>query len=89
LEHETIQKGLLCELSVSPFLHLFFNWNSSRVMDWFRLVSVIVSLNQKPLSFTEFIIGMDWICISFDNHTFIWSNSWNNKVNGTSNGLSF
>ena len=89
LEHEAVQKSLLCEVSISSFLHLFFNWDSSGIMDWLRLVSVIVGLNQKPLSFAEFIISMDWIGISFDNHTFIGSYSWNNKVNRTSNSFSF
>lgn len=89
LEHKFIQERLLFEVLVSPLSHFFLNWNSSRIMKWIWVISVIVRLNNEPIIITELIECMNSSCISLHNTSFIWSNTWDNIVNRTTNSLSF
>ncbi len=71
LEHELIEECLFSEVGISSFSHFVLNRDSSGIVDWIGLVTVVVSLNEEPSLITEFIEGMDCINISFNYHTFV------------------
>ncbi len=75
------------KFNISSFSEFFLDGDSSWVVKRIRVVSVIVGLNQEPLSFTELIECMDTFGVSFDDGSFISLNSWNNVINWASNFL--
>ena len=88
LEH-SLEKSILSKILVSSLSQLFLHWNSPWVMNGVRLISIIVSLNQKPNPFAQLIVSFGWICFSLNDHSLIVFCSWNDEVNGTRNfGLS-
>ena len=87
--HEFVHQILLLQVDISPFLHSVFDWNSSRIMHWVRLISVVVCLNQEPCLLIQFIESMNAINFSFDNGSFIFLDSWNHIVNWSTDSFSF
>ena len=84
LEHR-LEKNILSEILISSLSQLFLNWNPPWVMNGVRLISIIVSLNQKPNPFAQLIVCFSWICFSLDDHSLIIFCSWYDEVNRTRN----
>jgi len=45
LGHELFKENLFVHAIVSPLFHLVLHWDSSRVVNWIRLVTIVVGLN--------------------------------------------
>jgi len=79
--HEFFEDALLCN-SVTIFSKSVLDCNSSGIMERIRLVSIIVSLNQEPISRIKRVETMNTVRITLNYSSFIWFHSTNDIVDG-------
>ena len=59
VRHKLVNQSLFIEVFVSSFVHFFLNGDSSGVMQWVRIVPIVIGLDDEPVCFTELIESMD------------------------------
>lgn len=73
--HEVMHQSCLIEIAVSSCFDFLLNWDSSGIMEWIGLVSIVVCLDEEPLIIAELIPSVDAVGISFNDCSLIGSNS--------------
>ena len=76
-----LHNGVNGEL-VAVLSHSLLHGDSSLVVDWLSVVSVVVGLHEEPGVLIEGVVGVGAFGVSLDDHAFVGSNSSNDVVDG-------
>lgn len=83
-----LEHGFSCEFRTNAF-HTIFHGNPALIVDWLRLVAVVVCLHDKPSFIWKFIGSVDSIGVSLDDCSLIGANSRDDVVDRRGDSLIF
>lgn len=75
-EHKLIQQLLFIQIHIPPCFQSLLHRDSSWIMQWIRLIPVVVSLDDEPVFFTQFVICVNCVDVSLDDCAFVWVDAW-------------